>query len=100
MGEKMGEEGGRGGWERRMGEEDGRGGWERKMGEESCDSFGWFFATAQGRNDHIGQFQAELCHFSAKIRHSSSTLLYIVRDTFQKHIQWVDANWRILKGSI
>ena len=38
---------------------------------ESCDSVGWFFATAPGRNDHFGQFQAELCHFSSKKRHSS-----------------------------
>ena len=39
---------------------------------ESCDSFGWFFATAPGRNDHFGQFQAELCHFSRQTRHSSA----------------------------
>ena len=56
-----------------MGEEDGRRGWEMK----SCDSFGWFFVTAQGKNEDFGHFPAELCHFSAKIRHSSSTLLYI-----------------------
>ena len=31
---KLGEEVGRGSWERKLGEEDGRGSWERKLGEE------------------------------------------------------------------